>query len=124
MQPQPTPDDDLRKELDKAETPSVAAEAKDEGSSIATVITLIGFFVILLALIALIIYKRDEIMEFISEKSSSKAKPLSEYNKVKSYILNELNQGFTMEQIREKLEGAGWQKELIELVIGDIKKNR
>jgi len=64
-------------------------------------------------------------MEFISEKTSGKeAKPLSEYDKLKSYISNELNSGFTMEQIKEKLESVGWQKELIDLVIKDIKKKR
>ncbi len=124
-QPQPADEEgDLRKGLEKAEAPSVAAEAKDRGS-IATAIVLVSFFAILSVLIGLIIYKRDEIMEFISEKTRGKeSKPLSEYDKVKSYILNELNQGFTIEQIREKLEEVGWQKEMIELVIRDIKKKR
>ena len=124
VQPQPTgKEDDLRKGLEKTETPSIAAEAKDKGS-IATVIFLVSFFAILSVLIGAIIYKRDEIMEFISEKTGKETKPLSEYDKVKSYILNELSRGFTIEQIREKLEEVGWQKELIELVMRDIKKNR
>ena len=63
-------------------------------------------------------------MEFISEKSRSKTKPLSEYDKLKSYILNELNSGFTMEQVREKLENVGWQKEMIELVMREIRRKK
>ena len=62
-------------------------------------------------------------MEFISERTGSKeAKPLSEYDKLKSYILNELNSGFTIEQIMEKLEEVGWKKELIELVMREVRK--
>ena len=64
-------------------------------------------------------------MEFISERTGSKeAKPLSEYDKLKSYILNELNSGFTIEQIKEKLESVGWQKELIGLVMRDIRRKK
>ncbi len=123
-QPQPADaKDDLRKELEKAETPSVATEAEDSG--IRGAIMLVVFFAILSVIIGAIIYKREEIMEFISEKTGSKeSKPLSEYDKLKSYILNELNRGFTMEQVRGKLEEVGWQKELIELVMRDIKKDR
>ena len=64
-------------------------------------------------------------MELISEKSRGKeSKPLSKYDKLKSYVVNELSQGFTMEQIKEKLESAGWQKELIDLVMRDVRNKK
>ena len=46
------------------------------------------------------------------------------YEEVRSYILKELNKGFTFEQISESLLKADWDKDMIDLVINEIMKRK
>ena len=65
-------------------------------------------------------------MDLLGKKNEKSEEPNSEYGEVKSYIIKELNKGFTIKQIREKLLIADWDNELIDFAIKEImnKKQR
>jgi len=77
-------------------------------------------YVFLIIEIILLIYYRKVLLSLIKELLGKKQKdPKSEYEQVKSYIIKELNKGFTLEQIKETLLKADWDKEMIEMAINE-----
>ena len=86
-------------------------------------------YTILTVEIILIIYLRKEVISlfmglfsyFIGLLSRKNKEPTSDYEDIKSYILKELNKGFTFEQVTNTLKKAGCSDDIIKSVKKDIK---
>jgi len=85
-------------------------------------------YILLIIEIIVLIYNRKVLFSLITDLlGKNEEKPeeqKSKYKEVKSYILKELNKGFTFEQISDTLLKVGWGKEMIDLVINDVKSRK
>jgi len=88
------------------------------------------FVTLIIALIPILIFAFIKAKPYLFKKETypgeegmaGVAGQTSGYKQLQSYILKELDKGFTFEQVTDALEKAGWKKEMIDLVMGDLKK--
>jgi len=85
-----------------------------------------GIVLIIIAAVLGIVYYRtrhpEEKKTGDMEKTRAGAAPQNtEFRKLESYILTELNKGFTFKEVHNALKKAGWNEETVKSVMDDIR---
>ncbi|MCH8329697.1 MAG: hypothetical protein IIB81_04895 [Nanoarchaeota archaeon] len=88
------------------------------------------FIVLIIALVPILIFAYNKAKPYLFKKETYPGEEErtgvgdqeSSYKQLHSYVLKEMDKGFTPAQITDALEKAGWEKGMVDLVMGDIKK--
>tara|TARA_Y100000310_G_scaffold130175_1_gene129374 strand:- start:14755 stop:23715 length:8961 start_codon:yes stop_codon:yes gene_type:complete len=119
-----------------SQTPKTSEEVEEETDKTGTVTSkksgffyaMISFGIVLIIIAAVlgIVYYRtrhpEEKKTGDMEKTRAGAAPQNtEFRKLESYILTELNKGFTFKEVHNALKKAGWNEETVKSVMDDIR---
>ena len=58
------------------------------------------------------------------ERKEGPSSKQSDHYRLQAYVTTQLQRGASFEQISQSLQNVGWKKELIEFVIGEIRRKR
>ena len=106
----------IQKTAKAANTPPAAKEKK--GSLLKGIIYSV-ISITLLAISAIAIYSGISVYsqkQNLKRKEEPKTTHQSDYNKLRSYVVTQLNRGVSYEQISQTLQNAGWKKEMVEVL--------